>query len=93
MVEERDLIADWQQGRLSPEDAPQEIVDALTVLANNPIAAVPDLGLMRVAQRIEELTQLVGRIAHANLTAIPAGNISTNISQPQPNISTKQNKE
>ena len=78
MVEERDLIADWQMGRLIPEDAPQEVVDGLTALVSNPLTADPNLGLMKVAQRIEELTQLVGRIAHADLTTIPASNISTN---------------
>ena len=33
---------------------------------------------MRIAQRIEKLTQLVGRIAHNTLAAFPAANISTN---------------
>ena len=65
-------------GRLIPEDAPQEVVDGLAALVSNPLTADPNLGLMKVAQRIEELTQLVGRIAHADLTTIPASNISTN---------------
>ena len=77
MVEERDLIEDWQQGRLIPEEVPLEVVDSLAALASHPLAADPNLGMMRIAQRIDELIQLVGRMAHSDLTTIPASNIST----------------
>ena len=92
MVEERDLIEDWQQGRLIPEEVPLEVVDSLAALSRQPLSADPNLGMMRMAQRIDELIQLVGRMAHSDLTTIPAATYPPAISQPQPNTYNKQSK-
>ena len=70
-------IHGWQHGQVTSDEANRDVLTAITTLTANPIAGIPDHSSMRIAQRIEEFTQIVGRMAQSGLTAILAAIIST----------------